>query len=117
MITTSTPARWQASSPRACALENCPSASRNSEPPFPSRVPSRSVYTHRSAIEARYGSRAMPSDVSVRASWSWRLADRRLERAQPLAVGIVNVTDDSMYEGARSETVEGAIADGRSLVE
>jgi dihydropteroate synthase len=59
----------------------------------------------------------MPSDVSVRASWCWRLADRTLERAAPLAVGIVNVTSDSMFEGARSETPAGAIADGRALVE
>jgi dihydropteroate synthase len=59
----------------------------------------------------------MPSDVSVRASWSWRLADRLLERAVPLTVGIVNVTDDSMFEEARSGTPERAIADGRALVE
>jgi dihydropteroate synthase len=58
----------------------------------------------------------MPSDVSVRAGWSWRLADRVLKRAEPLAVGIVNVTSDSMFEGARSETPEGANADGRAMV-
>jgi dihydropteroate synthase len=75
------------------------------------------VYTHLSAIEARYGSRAMPSDVSARMTWSWRLADRLLERSEPLAVGIVNVTGDSMFDGARSGTPERAIADGRELVE
>ncbi len=47
----------------------------------------------------------------------WRLADRTLELAQPLAAGIVNVTTDSMFEGARSGTSEQAIEDGRSLVE
>lgn len=43
--------------------------------------------------------------------------DQVIERSEPLAVGIVNVTDDSMYEGARSGTPEQAIADGRHLVE
>jgi dihydropteroate synthase len=47
----------------------------------------------------------------------WRLADRSLELAQPLAAGIVNVTVDSMFEGARSGTPEQAIADGLELVE
>jgi dihydropteroate synthase len=48
---------------------------------------------------------------------SWRLADRTLDLAQPLAAGIVNVTVDSMFEGARSGTPEQACADGRALVE
>jgi dihydropteroate synthase len=47
----------------------------------------------------------------------WRLADRTLDLAQPLAAGIVNVTADSMFEGARSETPERAIEDGLKLVE
>ncbi|MGC1166963.1 MAG: dihydropteroate synthase [Solirubrobacterales bacterium] len=47
----------------------------------------------------------------------WRLADRTLDLAQPLAVGIVNVTVDSMFEGARSGTPEQAVADGQALVE
>ena len=34
-----------------------------------------------------------------------------------MAVGIINVTGDSMYEGARSGTPEQAIEDGRRLVE
>ena len=38
-------------------------------------------------------------------------------RAEPLAVGIVNVTADSMYEGARSVTPERAIGDGRRLAD
>jgi dihydropteroate synthase len=47
----------------------------------------------------------------------WRLADRSLDLTQPLAVGIVNVTVDSMFEGARSGTPEQAAADGLALVE
>jgi dihydropteroate synthase len=49
--------------------------------------------------------------------WRWKLANQTLERSEPLAVGIVNVTEDSMYEGARSGTPEQAIEDGRRLVE
>jgi dihydropteroate synthase len=47
----------------------------------------------------------------------WRLADRTLESELPLAAGIVNVTVDSMFEGARSGTPEQAVADGLALVE
>jgi dihydropteroate synthase len=47
----------------------------------------------------------------------WRLADRTLDLAQPLAAGIVNVTVDSMFEGARSGTPEQAVLDGRALAE
>ncbi len=36
---------------------------------------------------------------------------------QPVAAGIVNVTADSMFEGARSGTPEQAVADGLALVE
>jgi dihydropteroate synthase len=57
----------------------------------------------------------MASDVFARTGWSWRLADRTLEERGPIAVGIVNVTSDSMYEGSRSETPELAIEDGRAL--
>ncbi len=46
----------------------------------------------------------------------WRLADRNLDLAEPLTVGIVNVTVDSMFEGARSETPEQAVRDGMALV-
>lgn len=48
---------------------------------------------------------------------NWRLADRTLDLSQPLAAGIVNVTVDSMFEGARSGTPEQAVADGLALVE
>jgi len=47
----------------------------------------------------------------------WRLADRTFDLRQPVAAGIVNVTADSMFEGARSGTPEQAIADGMELVE
>jgi dihydropteroate synthase len=47
----------------------------------------------------------------------WRLADRTLDLAQPIGAGIVNVTSDSMFEGARSGTPEWAIRDGLALVE
>jgi dihydropteroate synthase len=49
--------------------------------------------------------------------WRWRLTDQTIERDEPLGVGIVNVTDDSMWEGARSGTPEQAIADGKALIE
>jgi dihydropteroate synthase len=47
----------------------------------------------------------------------WRLADRALDLAQPLAAGIVNVTIDSMFEEARSGTPEQAVRDGLELIE
>jgi dihydropteroate synthase len=49
----------------------------------------------------------------------WRLTDRTLEPSpeRPLAAAIVNVTDDSMFEGARSGTPERAVADGARLIE
>ncbi len=47
----------------------------------------------------------------------WKLADRTLELERPIAAGIVNVTGDSMFEGARSGTAEQAIADGLKLAE
>jgi dihydropteroate synthase len=47
----------------------------------------------------------------------WQLSDRVLELGQPVAAGIVNVTADSMFEGARSGTPEQAVADGLALVE
>jgi dihydropteroate synthase len=48
---------------------------------------------------------------------SWQLAGRTLELDAPVGVGIVNVTDDSFFEGARSGTPERAIEDGLALVE
>ncbi|HEY8001198.1 MAG: dihydropteroate synthase [Vicinamibacteria bacterium] len=48
---------------------------------------------------------------------TWRISDRTLEFGPPLAAGIVNVTDDSFFAGARSGTPEGAAADGLALVE
>jgi dihydropteroate synthase len=45
----------------------------------------------------------------------WRLADRTLDLSPPLAAGIVNVTVDSMFAGARSGTPEQAVEDGLEL--
>jgi dihydropteroate synthase len=47
----------------------------------------------------------------------WQLSDRVLELGQPVAAGIVNVTTDSMFEGARSGTSQQAIEDGLELAE
>lgn len=46
----------------------------------------------------------------------WQIADRTLELGPSLAAGIVNVTDDSFFEGARSGTPERAVEDGLALV-
>jgi dihydropteroate synthase len=46
---------------------------------------------------------------------SWKLSDRELGLDRCVGAGIVNVTDDSMFEGARSETPERAIEDGLRL--
>jgi dihydropteroate synthase len=46
---------------------------------------------------------------------AWRLADTALELDAPIGIGIVNVTDDSMFEGARSGTPDRAIEDGLAL--
>jgi len=46
----------------------------------------------------------------------WKLAERTLDLELPAAAGIVNVTVDSMFEGARSGTPEQAVRDGRALV-
>jgi dihydropteroate synthase len=48
---------------------------------------------------------------------SWRIADRTLTFPPPVGAGIVNVTDDSFFAGARSGTPERAVADGLALVE
>lgn len=46
----------------------------------------------------------------------WRLAEGTLELARPLGAGIINVTTDSIWAGARSGTPEQAIDDGLALV-
>jgi dihydropteroate synthase len=48
---------------------------------------------------------------------TWRLADRELEFPPPRAVAIVNVTDDSFFEGARSGTSQRAVEDGLALAD
>ena len=45
----------------------------------------------------------------------WKLRSEKLGFPRPLAVGIVNVTDDSFHPGARSETADQAILDGMRL--
>jgi dihydropteroate synthase len=47
----------------------------------------------------------------------WQLRDRTLALERPLAAGIVNVTEDSFFAGARSGTPEQAVRDGLALVE
>ena len=47
----------------------------------------------------------------------WSLAGLDLDLSRPIAAGIVNVTADSMFEGARSGTPERAVVDGLALVE
>ena len=55
----------------------------------------------------------MPNQAALDApARSWRLSDRDLELSMPLAAGIVNVTDDSFFSGARSGTPERAVEDG-----
>jgi dihydropteroate synthase len=48
---------------------------------------------------------------------SWRLRGGDLDLSRPIGAGIVNVTVDSMFEGARSGTPEQAVADGLALFE
>jgi dihydropteroate synthase len=47
----------------------------------------------------------------------WRISGRDLDLSRPIGAGIVNVTVDSMFEGARSGTPEQAVADGLALAE
>jgi len=47
----------------------------------------------------------------------WKLAETTLDLELPAAAGIVNVTVDSMFEGARSGTPEQAVRDGRALAD
>ncbi len=48
---------------------------------------------------------------------SWRLRERELDLTRPIGAGIVNVTVDSMFEGARSGTPAQAVRDGLALAE
>jgi dihydropteroate synthase len=50
-----------------------------------------------------------------RSGVGWKIADRTLDLERPIAAGIVNVTVDSMFAGARSGTPEQAIEDGLEL--
>ena len=53
----------------------------------------------------------------MKAVLAWRLMDGTLDLQRPIGAGIVNVTDDSMFDGARSGTPRQAIADGLELAE
>jgi dihydropteroate synthase len=72
----------------------------------------------RSEAPRRYRSRVAftgPAQGRVRHA-AWRLrGDVVLGFPRPLAVGIVNVTDDSFYSGARSVTADRAIRDGLAM--
>jgi dihydropteroate synthase len=60
----------------------------------------------------------MVSEATVNApATSWRLLDRDLDLSEPRAAGIVNVTEDSFFSGARSGTPDRAIQDGLELVD
>jgi dihydropteroate synthase len=48
---------------------------------------------------------------------SWRVAGGELDLTRPIGAGIVNVTVDSMFEGARSGTPEQAVRDGLALAD
>src|SRR3954449_10995330 len=48
---------------------------------------------------------------------SWRVAGGEIDLTRPIAAGIVNVTVDSMFEGARSGTPEQAVRDGLALAQ
>ena len=50
-----------------------------------------------------------------RSGVGWKIADRTLDLDRPIAAGIVNVTVDSMFAGARSGTPEQAVEDGLEL--
>jgi dihydropteroate synthase len=54
----------------------------------------------------------MPSEERV-----WRIAGNEIRFPPSRAVGIVNVTEDSFFSGARSGTPDQAVADGLRLVE
>jgi dihydropteroate synthase len=45
----------------------------------------------------------------------WKLRSEKLGFPRPLVVGIVNVTDDSFFPGARSGTADQAVLDGMRL--
>ncbi|MGH2961739.1 MAG: dihydropteroate synthase [Solirubrobacterales bacterium] len=57
----------------------------------------------------------MASTGAAQRHTMWKLRDGLLGFPRPLGVGIVNVTDDSFFEGARSGTPHAAIRDGLRL--
>lgn len=73
-------------------------------------MPSRDATEEHSRGNHRLASAAQRSRDTV-----WRLREQTLGFPRPLAVGIVNVTEDSFFEGARSGTPQAAIRDGLRL--
>ena len=65
----------------------------------------------------RSGAKPRRGAVEPPDSRTWRLSDRTLTFPPPVGAGIVNVTDDSFFSGARSGTPERAVEDGLRLVE
>ena len=109
MITTSTPARWQASS--AARLDEREVAVGVAEQRA-ARPEQGAVEVGVDAARGAIGQSNLDGGEQPGAS-----PTARSTSAPPLGAGIVNVTDDSLYEGARSGTPEQAIDDGLALVE
>jgi dihydropteroate synthase len=59
----------------------------------------------------------LETGTGARLESRWRLGATTLSFPPPRVAGIVNVTDDSFFAGARSDTPEQAVADGIALVE
>ena len=101
-------------------------------PPAPAPGSARSCRRHRERASraapagcrrgrCRRSAGSSPATVSAALPWSvWRLGDSgedlELDFPPPLTAGIVNVTTDSFFSGARSGTPEQAVADGLRLV-
>ena len=111
MITTSASARWQASSARACFEREAPLGVSKQRAAMPEQG---AVEVGVDAAQAHGRPTVQGSSrATLGADDRWRLAGRVLELPPPLAAGIVNVTDDSFFEGARSVT-PGARRRGRA---
>jgi len=68
-----------------------------------------------SAERAKQPDLIQPAGAKRDPAFFWQLADTTLDLGQPIGAGIVNVTTDSMFEGARSGTPSRAIEDGLAL--
>lgn len=77
-----------------------------------------SAFRNGDGIRLRARAAVASRGASVVTMSVWRLRDGlELSFPPPRGVGVVNVTSDSFYSGARSETPEQAVADGLALVE